>query len=77
MRRPRVYLTQEAQAELDKLEREICLCTHARILHGAGILIVRGGSVISLAAGHGQCHVGRCPCSKLSWAHENVLPRLV
>lgn len=55
-------ITADARATRDRLERYICTCTHAQLVHGSTL----GG----LAAGHGQCYVGGCRCLKFSWHHE-------
>ena len=61
-RRKTDFLTPEQLALKNKLEREICTCHHARIIHGA--------TVAGLALGHGKCYVGGCRCPKFAWHHE-------
>lgn len=46
----------------DRLDREICACRHARIVHGS--------AAMGLAIGHGWCFVTGCPCTKFAWHHE-------
>lgn len=58
-------LTAQALATREKLEREICGCTHARLVHASTV----GG----LASGHGRCYVGKCRCIKFSWHHETSM----
>lgn len=57
-------------AEKNKLEREICSCSHARIVHGAGFHVVTDQAIESFATGHGQCYVTGCRCPKFQWHHE-------
>ena len=63
VRKTNDVIASEAMATQAKLEREICSCTHQRVVHGS--------AVAGLAAGHGQCYVGKCRCIKFSWHHED------